>query len=267
MKTAAVILLIGAMSLAQAETVPAKGVTDARIRTALYSPDEVYKLAGVVGYVIELIFEEGEVFAGKAGGDLEAVAIDGFRNQVHLKPAAPVVATNLIIYTNRRAYRFDYSARTEPPERYVREAIYAVRFNYPADPRVLAEAGAGARVSDALARAPAERPRNTDYWFCGEKVLKPLAAFDDGIHTRLTFSVRAELPAIFVRNDDDTESLLNFHVEEGVVVIHRVARKLILRRGKLTACIVNKGFSGAGERLDTGTVSPEVMRARKEPGL
>ena len=94
-----------------------------------------------------------------------------------------------------------------------------------------------------------------------------MAAFDDGVHTRLKFSARIELPAIFVRNDDDTESLLNFHVEEGDVVIHRVARRLILRRGKLAACIVNKGFAGPGQRLDTGTLSPDVMRTRKEPGL
>jgi type IV secretion system protein VirB9 len=261
-----VVLLIGIAGLARAETVPARGVIDARIRTALYSPDEVYRLAGVVGYVIELIFEEGEVFAGKAGGDLQALAIDGFRNQVHIKPAAPVVATNLVIYTNRRAYRFDYAATPQPPEPYAREAIYAVRFHYPPDPQVIAAERAGARVFDALARAPAERHRNTDYWFCGEKGLKPLAAFDDGVHTRLTFSARAELPAIFVRNDDDTESLLNFHVEEGDVVIHRIARKLILRRGRLTGCIVNKAFSGAGERLESGTRSPAVRRERKAAG-
>ena len=33
----------------------------------------------------------------------------------------------------------------------------------------------------------------------------------------------SELPALFVRNDDGTESLLNFSIDEGDVLIHRVA--------------------------------------------
>ena len=59
------------------------------------------------------------------------------------------------------------------------------------------------------------------------------------------------------------ESLLNFTMDAGDVVIHRVAPKLILRRGRLTGCIVNQGFAGAGERLDSGTVSPQVERERE----
>ena len=102
------------------------------------------------------------------------------------------------------------------------------------------------------------RAHNTDYWFCGPDLLRPAAAWDDGVQTHLLFGQRAEQPAIFVRNDDGTESLLNFSIESGEVVIHRIARRLILRRGALTACIVNKGFSGTGERLPSGTIAPEV---------
>ena len=51
---------------------------------------------------------------------------------------------------------------------------------------------------------------------------------------------------------------MSLAVEAGEVVIHRLAPRFILRRGRLTGCIVNKGFSGAGLRLDTGTVSPQV---------
>jgi type IV secretion system protein VirB9 len=70
---------------------------------------------------------------------------------------------------------------------------------------------------------------------------------------------------VFVRNDDDSESLLNFNVEDGDVIIHRVARRFIVRRGKLVGCIVNKGFAGSGERLESGTVAPGVQRERRDP--
>jgi type IV secretion system protein VirB9 len=85
------------------------------------------------------------------------------------------------------------------------------------------------------------------------------------VHTRLTFGRQSEIPAIFVRNDDGTESLLNFSMDAGDVVIHRVAPKFIVRRGRLTGCIVNKGYGGAGLRLDTGTVSPRIERDIKDP--
>ena len=45
--------------------------------------------------------------------------------------------------------------------------------------------------------------------------------------------------------------------------MHRVAPRLILRRGALTGCIVNKGYAGSGERLDSGTVAPNVQRERR----
>ena len=70
------------------------------------------------GYVIELILEDGETFAGKGGGDLEGVTIDAHANSVLLKPRAAIVATNLVIYSDRRAYRFDYSVEARPPNRF-----------------------------------------------------------------------------------------------------------------------------------------------------
>jgi hypothetical protein len=42
-----------------------------------------------------------------------------------------------------------------------------------------------------------------------------------------------------------------------------VAARFIVRRGRLTGCIVNKGFAGSGAALRSGTVAPEVTRERK----
>ena len=63
-----------------------------------------------------------------------------------------------------------------------------------------------------------------------------------------------------MQNDDGSESLLNFSIEAGDVVIHRVVRQLIVRRGRLTGKIFNKAFAGSGERLESGTVSSSVER-------
>jgi type IV secretion system protein VirB9 len=255
-------LLLGAWSLA--ETLPTRGPVDSRIRTALYSSEEVYRLVGFVGYDIELIFEPGERFTGKGGGDLEAVTIEAHENQVHIKPRAAVVATNLVIYTDRRAYRFDYSASDRRPNRTLDEIMYAVRFTYAQSEGSVPAGTKAQEIEQQLKRAKVDRARNTDYWFCGNAEVKPVAASDDGVQTRLTFGSRAEIPAVFVRNADNSESLLNFSMDSGDVVIHRVAPKFVIRRGRLTGCIVNKGFQGAGERLESGTLSPNVERDAKE---
>ncbi len=104
------------------------------------------------------------------------------------------------------------------------------------------------------------RPRNLDYGYCGAASIKPVAASDDGVHTRLRFAANAEQPGIFAMNEDGSESLLNFSMEGEDVVIHRVARQLIVRRGKLAGRVINRSFPGSGHRLDSGTVSPHVER-------
>ena len=245
-----------------AETVPLRGTVDSRIRTTTYNPDQVYKLTGLVGYAIELIFEDGETFSGTGGGDLGGVTIDAHGNSVLLKPKAAIVATNLVVFTDRRAYRFDYSVSLKPRDGHVDDVMYAVRFFYP--PKKDAN-GETAQTKIDRELADAARPRTADYWYCGNKSLMPTAASDDGVHTRLTFGRQSEIPAIFVRNEDGSESLLNFSMDAGDVIIHRVAPKFIVRRGRLTGCIVNQSFAGAGLRLDTGTVSPHIERDIKAP--
>ena len=53
---------------AQAETLPARGDVDPRIRTAAYSAEEIYRLVGFVGYHLDLEFEPDEVFTGISAG-------------------------------------------------------------------------------------------------------------------------------------------------------------------------------------------------------
>ena len=248
------------LSASLAETVPVKGRIDGRIRTAVYNAEEVYRLRGYVGYQIDLEFEPGETFTGLGAGDLEGLSFVGQDNHLFLKPKAAGVATNLTVLTSRRHYQFDYTALARRPEADDPAVVYALRFTYPQLPTQSAADAAAKKLDSQLQSAGTERPRNTDYWYCGGPVLKPIAASDDGVHTRLRFAANSDLPAIFVRNEDGSESLLNFNMDSGDVIVHRVAKQFILRRGKLTGCVVNHGFAGGGMRLDSGTVTPEVER-------
>jgi type IV secretion system protein VirB9 len=252
----ATVFLILHTKPALSETVPVRGPADGRIRTAVYDGNEVYRLQGFVGYEIDLQFEPGESFVGIGAGDIEGLSFVSQDNHLFIKPKAVRVSTNLTVITTRRPYQFAYTASALHTDASDPDVIFAVRFSYPPSNGDIVADG----VNRLLEKSGAERTRNVDYWYCGSSTIQPTAASDDGIHTRLRFAAKAEQPAIFVQNDDGSESLLNFSMDAGDVVIHRVVRQLIIRRGRLTGKIVNKGFTGSGERLESGTVSPSVER-------
>jgi type IV secretion system protein VirB9 len=232
---------------------------DARIRVFAYDPDEVYRLKGYVGYQIDLEFESGEAFVGLSTGDLDSVTFATQDNHLFLKPRAGTVETNLTVLTTRRAYHFDYTASERRPDPTFGDVIYVMRFSYPSQPGDLASE----RVERRLSNAAETRWHNLNYGYRGSPQLMPQSAWDDGVQTRLRFASQQELPAVFVRNDDGSESLINFTVETGELVVHRVGRQFVVRRGHLEGCIVNQGFTGSGERLDSGTVAPTVERVTK----
>jgi type IV secretion system protein VirB9 len=235
--------------------------TDRRLRSVAYSADEVYRLRGYAGFQIDLEFEAGESFIGLGAGDVQGVDFVAQSNHLFIKPKALHVHTNLTVLTSRRSYHFDYAASAERPDPTSADVVYVLRFIYsPTTPSTIP----GANVVDSmLTDAPAARSQNRDYWFCGQRSLQPVAAWDDGIHTHLQFDSRSELPAVFVRNDDGSESLLNFNVDRGEIVIHRIARRFVVRRGQLVGCIVNKSFAGVAAAPDTGTISEDVERSTR----
>ena len=236
------------------------GTTDARIRVLVYATDEVYRLKGYVGYQIDLEFESGEVFVGLGTGDLDSLTFAAQDNHLFLKPRAGGVDTNLTVLTTRRTYHFDYTSTERRPDPSFGDVIYVLRFVYPAQ---RADRAAGV-VEHELKTAPETRWHNLDYDYRGSLELKPVSAWDDGVQTHLRFDSDKELPALFIHKDDGSESLLNFSADAGELVVHRIARQLTVRRGRLHGCILNRGYVGSGERLESGTVTPKVKRATQE---
>lgn len=238
-------------------------LADVRLRDVLYDADEVYRLPAYAGYETDIEFEAGERFVGLGAGDLRGLSFSAQRNHLFIKPRATDVDTNITVLTDRRVYHFDYITVAHAPDASHADVLYALRFLYPPPPapRAAAAPARGTGLVDSLLGASAaQRPRNDDYWYCGARQLQPLAAWDDGVQTHLRFSRHQDMPALFLKNEDGSESLLNFHVDHDEVVVHRVVQRLILRRGALSGCVVNRAY---GRNADVGagaTISSSVRR-------
>lgn len=244
-----------------AATLPPAGSPDSRIRTVAYQASDVFDLVGFVGYHLDLEFAEDEEFVGLSAGDPEAITYSAHGNVLTLKPRVTAAQMNLTVSTTRRRYYFDYTIHGHAPNRFRDQVMYVVRFRYP-------DVGPSpeARIDAKFEAAAGAKPLNRDYWFCGDASVKPVSAFDDGVHTYLRFAPRRGMPAVFVANEDGSEALVNSTVDGEGLIIHRITERLVLRRGMLVGCVVNRSFTGGSESLDSGTITPEVIRERKSAG-
>ena len=84
------------------------------------------------------------------------------------------------------------------------------------------------------------------------------------MQTHVKFGARQELPALFVRNEDGSESLVNFSVEAAELIVHRVARQFVVRRGNLQGCIVNQALRRHGRCPALG--HHRACGAARDPG-
>lgn len=256
------IALILVPAAARPDIVPLAGDTDPRVRKVLYDPYQVYRLHGYVGWATHIAFALDETFVGLGGGDVEGVTWDAESNHLFLKPRQPHVQTNLTLITSQRTYEIHYTASRPTSETPVRDFIYALHFEYPE------QEAAEDRARAALDRLHENHAsvRNEDFWYCGAESLKPVRVWDDGMRTWIRFAPTTDWPAVFALSEDGQESLVNYSVDGPDLVVHRVAARFVLRRGKLVGCVWNRGFAGSGLPTSTGTAAPDVIRTmRGEP--
>ncbi|MEJ8852139.1 TrbG/VirB9 family P-type conjugative transfer protein [Variovorax rhizosphaerae] len=254
------------MACAEVGTVPS--ANDARIQTVRFTGDNVIRIAAAEGVVTTIELGRKEEIKDFAMGDRDAwhAAING--NLFVVKPKDVKADTNLTIFTNRRSYLFQLKTTS----RTARNVAYWVRLQYPEGDATTPEALALAKeqadrkqINADLKASGREGTLNYDYWIVGPKELQPLSMHDNGRQTFMLFSAANPMPAAFIVEPDGTESLVDCHVEEDTMVLHRVVARVLLRRGSLVAGITNRSPSLPVQSAPTGTASGKVQRAIREP--
>ncbi len=154
-----------------------------------------------MGYDIGLEFGKSEVFKGLNGGDLKAIRLCRAGQYIYVQaPGTYGLVPTLLLRPISVVITSNTLRPDKDPDVAAGNVVYVVRFVYA--PGAEPELTPTEQVDAALKESGRERPRNFDYWFCGREELKPIAAFDDGVQTHITFSPRAEIPAVFLKNED-----------------------------------------------------------------
>lgn len=141
------VLAVGS-SPAMAQSVPI--VTDSRIKTFVYNPNEVFTITTHYGYQSNIEFGEKETIDTVSVGDRVAWQIIPAGRRLFIRAMEENAHTNMTIVTNLRAYQFDLRSSSADAVFGSEELTYVVRFFYPGD------AGYDTALRDTeLAPAPA----------------------------------------------------------------------------------------------------------------
>lgn len=253
--------------------------TDERIRMINYNPNEVVQIRGAYGFSMIVEFGEDEVISTVSVGDSIAWQIIPKKNMLFLKPQEEKPETNLLVMTNKRIYSFSllgfkpngvsdsrltYRVKFRYPdeeERKMQEAMNLggmaltkeIRDIPPGGDAVLAKAsgsngspGSGTSMApgipDSAARHRSPTEWNFNYTFKGSVLAAPIQMLDDGEFTYVRFSDTDNVPAIFVVDSENRETLINYRREGKWLVIERIGRKFLFRANNNAdvTCVFNE---------------------------
>jgi type IV secretion system protein VirB9 len=295
---AAVCCLLGSEGMAAqraAAQAAAAQATDARIREVVYDPQAVVAVPVKRGVVTLVVLDPDEAIAevgAGLGGDCAkaesawCISAQPGGRTLFIKPKRMAAApNNLAVVTNRRVHNFRLVVLGDEDPR---PPLY--RLVVKAPPVSVAAIAQAARaqarqstpalnirltplpsrpsseqlVSERLQAKPVVL--NTQYVMAEgahSQDIVPTLAFDDGRFTYLRFPGNREVPAVFHVLGDGSETLVNARMEDDLLVVDRVSRRLMLRAGNAVVGLWNEAFDLEGMPPEQATTVPGLLRVLK----
>lgn len=228
---------------------------DRRIQTATYSPDNVFRVNGSIGRATIVQLEPGETIRRDNGimamGDPNAwdVGPNKSGDMVTIKPKTDQEPdTNFIINTNKRTYVLELKLVKD-----IAQTTYLLRFNYPKPP----EKGEDPFVGRNINQNPCSGIENRKYEKKGDLSISPSEVWDNGTFTCMRFPTNAPQPVVYAVLQDQSETLINSHMVNDILVIHGVNSMYKLRLNKLVLAI-RTNVKNSGSYNYNGTTTGEV---------
>lgn len=249
LRISSVLLAAALIASPAASVVPRPGAGDPRNRVVAYDPAQVVELQGVLGYQMLIAFAPDEKIENVAVGDSLAWQVTPNRaaNLLFVKPMSQGPVTNMTVVTNLRHYAFELSAVARSHVRGGRAVIYTLQFEYPPAPKPALDSAVHPEAPPQVV--------GRSYSYDGSEKTLPAQIFDDGHATYFQFPPGTDYPAIFAV-DAQGEAVVNFHLRDGYLVVDRLARSFVLRRGNDVTHIYNDGYQEASP----GPQSPQPRK-------
>ena len=241
---------------------------------------------GVVTHILLDADEAITEVASGLGGDCtkpEAVwciaAQAGGRNIFVKAKSGAGAPNNLAVVTDKRTHSFRFVVLADgeavaPVYRLIVRApvVRALAAARPVPAESVPEVPAPREPSpqELVRRAPAQasptRSMNSSYSIAegrGSDDIVPTLVFDDGRFTYFRFPGNREVPAVFHVLGDGSETLVNARMEDDLLVVDRVSRRLMLRAGSAVVGVWNEAFDLDGAPPTRGTTVAGVQRVIK----
>ena len=240
-------IIAAALLAATTLSIPARA-EDPRLVERPYNADEVVKIEGRANVQATIRFDADEHIENVAIGDSTAwqVTPNKRANLLFIKPLADRATTNMTVVTDKHTYLFDLVA--SPTHR---TPLYVLSFSYPDQPEdtELADGTPAPEGPNSVELAATTDPYavvdpaelNYAWETKGDAALLPSQIYDDGEATFLTWAPGTTMPAILVKDREGTEGPVNYAVRGDVIVVDGVPGEIILRNGRDSATLTNRG--------------------------
>ncbi|MEI7668521.1 MAG: P-type conjugative transfer protein VirB9, partial [Pseudomonadota bacterium] len=232
------ILVLSVNNVSYASISPVPIATDARIKTVLYSPNEIIKYTGYYNFQSSIVFADDETIGTISLGFSGAWQLNPVGNRLFIKPVEQDATTNMTLITNKHVYFFELHA-SEAKDISDKNISYEVRIVYPSEET----SGASFHPLDRVPDLQSEdlNKYNFRYTVSGSEDITPLRIFDDGEFTYFQFhDINGEIPAFFLVNKEGDESIINYRTRGPYIVVERVTSRYTLRHGKSVVCVFNE---------------------------
>lgn len=262
--------------------------TDPRLREIAYDPAAVVTVPVKRGTVTLVVLGTDETIAEVASGlgsDCSkadaawCIAAQPGGRHLYVKPKGSAgTPNNLAVVTDRRTHAFRFVVL---PDGDMRQPVYRLVVKAPAArpssrlalqgmpalpavPPVPPPPSPQEVVSERLQAKPVVL--NSAYSVAEGRAsedIVPTLVFDDGRFTYFRFPGNREVPAVFHVLGDGSETLVNARMEDDLLVVDRVSRRLVLRAGSAVVGVWNEAFDRDGVAPGGGTTVPGVRRVLK----
>lgn len=214
--------------------------TDPRIKTIMYSPNEVFKFTGFLGYQSSIEFGEDEEIETISMGNSISWQLSPSGNRLFLKPLDPDATTNMTLITSKHTYLFElHSEETENVAD--KKLTFSLRFVYPGEEEAISSSNADYSPLPDIENNPEQY--NFRYSIRGSDFVAPIRIFDDGRFTYFEFRDKnAEVPAFFSVDAQGNESIINFRSRGDYIIVERVSSRFTLRHGGDVVCVYNEAM-------------------------